>query len=271
MKSPSLSTTAYAGASNGESSERPPFLRMRGLCKSFGHVTALSEVDLDLREGQVVALCGDNGAGKSTLVSMLSGVIEPDHGTIEVDGQPTYMTSPLRAQELGIATVYQNLALVEQRDVAANMFLGREPVRLGVVVDRARMVDEATRVIQRLRVGLPSVRTLVRDLSGGQRQAVAVARAMLRGSRMLLMDEPTAALGVRESRRVIELIQEVRSEGQAVVVISHNMEDVFDVADRIVVFRLGRKIADEERAGLQREDLVSLLVHGHRSEEAGER
>ncbi|HZV74397.1 MAG TPA: ATP-binding cassette domain-containing protein [Conexibacter sp.] len=244
---------------------RDPFLVVRGLKKSFGHVTALAGVDFELSAGEVVALCGDNGAGKSTLVSMLAGVQEPDDGTIEIDGRRVFLTSPLRAQEFGIATVFQSLALIEQRDVASNMFLGQEPVRYGLVVDRRRMRREATDVIARLRVGLPSVRTVVRDLSGGQRQAVAVARAVLRGSRILLLDEPTAALGVRESRRVVELIKELRAEGQAVVVISHNMEDVFEVADRIVVFRLGRKVADESRADLARDDLVSLLVHGRRT------
>jgi len=213
-------------------------------------------------------LCGDNGAGKSTLISILSGVLEPDEGSILLDGKPVYLTSPLRAQELGIATAFQNLALVEQRDVAANMFLGRELKRWGCVIDRRRMVRESTAVIKRLRVSLPSVTTPVKDLSGGQRQAVAIARAVQRGSRVLLMDEPTAALGVRESRRVIELIGELRAEGQAIVVISHNMEDVFEVADRIVVFRLGRKIADAARSDIHKEDLVSLLVHGVRAREA---
>lgn len=241
---------------------RDRLLVATGLAKRYGQVTALREVDFHLSAGEVVAVCGDNGAGKSTFISILAGVVEPDDGAIHLAGRRVWMSSPLRAQELGIATVFQDLALVEQRDVAANLFLGREPVRWGVVVDRRRMLKESAEVIDRLKVKLPSARTLVGELSGGQRQAVAVARAILRGSRVLLMDEPTAALGVRESRRVLELIGELRAEGQGIVVVTHNLDSAFEIADRIVVFRLGRKVADREAGALRREQLVSLLVSG---------
>ncbi|HEX7292381.1 MAG TPA: ATP-binding cassette domain-containing protein [Conexibacter sp.] len=240
----------------------PALLSARGLKKSYGAVKALDGVDLELRRGEIVALIGDNGAGKSTLVSLISGLVQPDAGTIEIDGQEVVLDSPHRAQELGIATVFQNLALVEQRDVAANLFLGRERRRWRFFVDRRRMLRESTETIRRLKVGLPSVRALVGDLSGGQRQAIAIARAIMQGSRIVLMDEPTAALGVREARRVLDLICELRAEGHSVLLISHNMDNVFELADRAAVFRQGRKIAERARTELDREEIVGLIVHG---------
>jgi D-xylose transport system ATP-binding protein len=235
-------------------------LSASGLSKSYGSVTALDEVDLELREGEVVALVGDNGAGKSTLVSILAGVLQPDAGEIRIDGQRVLIDSPHRAFELGIATVFQDLALVSQRDVAANLFLGHEPVRYGVVVDRNRMFREASAVITRLRVELPSVHASAEDLSGGQRQAVAVARAIMHGGRVLLMDEPTAALGVREAGRVIELIRELRAAGHTILLVSHNLESVFSLADRVVVLRLGKKIAACDVGKTTKEEIVGLIV-----------
>lgn len=240
-----------------------PILEGIGLSKSFGHVEALGGVDIALNRGEIVALVGDNGAGKSTLVSLLSGLSQPDDGSIRVNGETISLDSPSRAQALGIATVFQNLALVNQRNVAANLFLGAEPRRAWVVVDRRRMVREAQQVIARLRVGLPSVQALAGDLSGGQRQAVAVARAVMRGGNILLMDEPTAALGVRESTKVLDLISLLPSEGRSVLLVSHNLETVMAIATRVVVMRLGRKIAELKTSETSRAELVGLIVGGH--------
>jgi D-xylose transport system ATP-binding protein len=239
-----------------------PILSARGLRKSYGTVTALDGVDIDLRRGEILALLGDNGAGKSTFVSLISGLVQPDTGTIAIDGEEVRLDNPHRAQELGIATVFQNLALVEQRDVAANLFLGREPRRFRFLIDRRRMLRESTETIRRLKVGLPTVRSLAGELSGGQRQAVAIARAIMQGSRIVVMDEPTAALGVREARRVLDLILELRAEGHSVLLISHNMDNVFELADRAVVFRQGRKVAERYGEQLDREEIVGLIVNG---------
>jgi D-xylose transport system ATP-binding protein len=239
-----------------------PCLAAVGLTKHYGHVTALDDVSAHLSDGEVVAIVGDNGAGKSTFVSILCGRTVPDQGAIYLDGRRVTLDTPQQAYNLGIATVFQDLALVEQRDVASNLFLGREPRRLKVFVNRRAMYAEAERAIERMRVKLPSVRVEVADLSGGQRQAVAISRAVMRGSRIILMDEPTAALGVRESRRVIELITELRDSGHAVAVVSHNIESVFEFADRIMVFRLGKKVADLRASDVSRADIVSLIVGG---------
>ncbi len=237
-----------------------PVLAAEGISKRFGHVRAVDGVDVALYRGELVALVGDNGAGKSTFVSILSGVIEPDAGTIRVAGRPVTLHSPRRAQELGIAAIFQDLALVNQRDVAANLYIGREPRRFGLIVDRRRMLRDATEVIARLGVGLPSVRTPAGNLSGGQRQAIAVARAVAQGGLVTLMDEPTAALGVREARKVIELILTLRNEGHALLLVSHNIESVFQIADRVVILRHGRLIANLRVAETSREEIVGLIV-----------
>jgi D-xylose transport system ATP-binding protein len=246
---------------------RVPVLRANGICKSFGNVRSLSGINLSLYKGEIVALVGDNGAGKSTLVSILAGVQRADEGELHVDGSPVVFHNPSVAQDHGVVTVFQDLALVNERDVAANIFLGREITRFGgLVVDRARMLNEAQAVIRRLQVGLPDVRTSVKSLSGGQRQAVAVARAIVRGeARLVIMDEPTAALGVRESGKVIDLIRALKDEGRTVLVISHNIENVFDIADRVVVLRLGRCIADLRIVDTTYEEVVGLIVRGERA------
>jgi D-xylose transport system ATP-binding protein len=251
-----VSTTAPAGAAT----DRRTVLRADGISKHYGHVTALDNVSLSIGEGEIVALVGDNGAGKSTMISILTGLVQPDAGTLQLDGDEVFIESPRHAQELGIATVFQNLALVNQREVAANLFLGREPTKFGLIVDRRRMVKEAAAAVSRLRVGLPNVRALAGDLSGGQRQAVAVARAIIGGGRVLLMDEPTAALGVRETRRVIEFVKELRSQGMSILLISHNMQDVFELADRVVIFRQGKKVGERVISETTMDEVVGLIV-----------
>jgi D-xylose transport system ATP-binding protein len=239
-----------------------PVLEAKGIVKHFGGVTALAGVDVALFRSEIVALVGDNGAGKSTLVGILSGVHSADEGEIRVNGKPTRIESPQRALQLGIATVFQTLALVNERDVAHNMFLGREPCRFGFFVDRKRMEREARQTIAALRVGLPSVRARVGALSGGQRQAIAVARAWHQGGQITLLDEPTAALGVREASKVKDLLVTLRNEGHALLLISHNLESVFELADRIVVLRHGTKVADLGTAATSKHDIISLLTSG---------
>ena len=213
-------------------------LSLRGIAKNFGAVSALTGIDLDVHAGEVVALVGDNGAGKSMLVKILAGVHEPTSGTIMFRGQPVTMPDPSAALRLGIATVFQDLALCENLDVVANIFLGREtsPYRL----DEVGMEIRAWTLLNELSARIPSVREVVASLSGGQRQTVAIARSLLLEPKLILLDEPTAALGVAQTAEVLDLIERVRDRGLAVLMISHNMEDVRAVADRIVVLRLGR-------------------------------
>ncbi|MDQ6674679.1 MAG: ATP-binding cassette domain-containing protein [Chloroflexota bacterium] len=233
---------------------------MRDVSKAFGHVQALDGVDLEVRDGEVLALVGDNGAGKSTLVKILSGVEQPDAGEIQMNGTPARLDTPADAQRCGIATVYQDLALVDQRSVAANIYLGREPRRLGILIDYPRMHRQARDVLKLLRINIPAVTAGVRELSGGQRQAVAIARALARQSSLLILDVPTAALGVEQTANVTHLIADLRAHGKAVLIISHNMEHVFEVADRISVLRHGRRVATLERRETSREEIVGLIT-----------
>ena len=213
-------------------------LSLRGISKSFGAVSALTDIDLDVHAGEVVALVGDNGAGKSTLVKTLAGVHQPTSGTITFCGQVVTMTDPSAALNLGIATVFQDLALCENLDVVANIFLGRElnPLQL----DETAMEVRSWTLLNELSARIPSVRIPIASLSGGQRQTVAIARSLLLEPKLILLDEPTAALGVAQTAEVLNLIERVRDRGLGVIMISHNMEDVRAVADRIVVLRLGR-------------------------------
>jgi D-xylose transport system ATP-binding protein len=213
-------------------------LSLRGISKHFGAVSALIDIDLDVHAGEVVALVGDNGAGKSTLVKILAGVHQPSAGTITFRGQPVTLGDPSTALALGIATVFQDLALCENLDVVANIFLGKElrPMQL----DEVSMEVRAWTLLNELSARIPSVREVVASLSGGQRQTVAIARSLLLEPKIILLDEPTAALGVAQTAEVLDLIERVRERGLGVVMISHNMEDVRAVADRIVVLRLGR-------------------------------
>jgi ABC-type sugar transport system ATPase subunit len=241
-------------------SSEAPVLEVTNVSKFFGHVTALNDVSLALRAGTVTALCGDNGAGKSTLVNILTGLLLPDTGEVRIHGRPVRLVSPAKAQSHGIATVFQDLAMVPQRDVVANVFAGRELCRGRFFLDRRRMFRETTRLIAEMKVQLPSARTLVTDLSGGQRQAASIVRALLGENVATLLDEPTAALGVRESKRVLELVARLRDAGQAVCLITHNMDSVFEVCDRVAVMRLGRVVAEQNVRDVTREAIVGLLT-----------
>lgn len=247
-----------------------PILELAGIVKHYGPVHALGGVSFHLHEGEIVGLVGDNGAGKSTLVKVMSGAVQPDAGAIRFEGREVRIASPLAARALGIETVYQDLAVVPQLDVEANLFLGREITggrwwnrwRL----DKAAMRREAAAHIASLQVGLQSVRQAVGLLSGGQRQSVAVARAISWGRKMVIMDEPTAALGVRESQGVLELIKRVKDRGIGVVLISHNIPQVFEVTDRIFVLRHGREVGDLRTRETHMNDVLGLITGVHVAE-----
>jgi ABC-type sugar transport system ATPase subunit len=243
-------------------------LSVRGATKRFGAVVALDDVSIEARRGEVLALLGDNGAGKSTLIKCVSGVYRLDAGSVEIDGSPIDPGSPAAARALGIETVYQDLALFDNLDPAANFYAGREmtvprwlPRGLRLVRRRA-MVDTTAGVLRRLEVGLPDVGTAVGLMSGGQRQAIAVARAAAFATNVVILDEPTAALGVRESRHVLDLILRLRSEGVAVIVVSHAMDHVMEIADRAVVMRRGRTVGEVVPRPETRQQIVSLIVGG---------
>jgi fructose transport system ATP-binding protein len=244
-----------------------PVLQARGLVKRYGKVTALAGSDLELLPGEILAVIGDNGAGKSSLIKALSGAVIPDEGSILVEGSEVSFSSPIDARHAGIETVHQSLAVAPSLDIAANLFLGRERRRPGVLgsvfrmLDRAGMREEARRQLDAL--GIMTIQNpgqAVETLSGGQRQAVAVARAAAFGSRVVIMDEPTAALGVRESRAVLDLILQVRERGLPVILISHNMPHVFEVADRIHIQRLGRRKAVVDPKSVSMSDAVAIMT-----------
>jgi fructose transport system ATP-binding protein len=226
-----------------------PILEARGLVKNYGHVVALNGADFELYPSEITAIIGDNGAGKSTLIKSLSGAIQPDEGEILLDGEHVRFRSPLDARRVGIETVYQDLAVAPSLDIAENIFLGRELRRGGAAghvlraLDKRTMRREASRHFSELRIGIPSIGQSVENLSGGQRQGVAVARASAWGRRLVIMDEPTAALGVKETRQVLDLILRVRERGLPVILISHDMPHVFELADRIQIMRLGKRVA----------------------------
>lgn len=241
-------------------------LEARNVVKTYGHVTALAGVDFELRAGEILAVVGDNGAGKSTLIKALTGALHPTSGEILLDGAPVHFRGPLDARHAGIETVYQDLAMAPALDIASNLFLGRElraPGILGSVfrrLDKKRMRDEAKRAMSELKFRLPSIDNAVEALSGGQRQGVAVARAALFARKLVIMDEPTAALGVRETGQVLELIRSIRERGLAVVLISHNMPNVFDIADRIHIMRLGRRAAVVTPKTHSMNDVVAIMT-----------
>jgi fructose transport system ATP-binding protein len=244
-----------------------PILKARGLVKRYGRVTALDNADFDLYPGEILAVIGDNGAGKSSMIKAISGAVTPDEGEIHLEGQPVNFRSPIEARKAGIETVYQNLALSPALSIADNMFLGRELRKPGVMgkwfrkLDRTAMERFARDKLSEL--GLMTIQNInqaVETLSGGQRQGVAVARAAAFGSKVIILDEPTAALGVKESRRVLELILDVRRRGIPIVLISHNMPHVFEVADRIHVHRLGRRLCVINPRDYSMSDAVAFMT-----------
>ncbi len=250
-----------------------PLLEARGISRTFGHVQALKNADFNVMPSEICALIGDNGAGKSTLVKILSGADLPDGGELLIDGRPIAFHSPLDAQAAGIATVYQDLALAPDLTPAENLFLGREikmPGLLGAAgfLNRRRMRRLAQEQFEKLGVRLKSARVAVDALSGGQRQSVAIARAAMWAERIVILDEPTAALGVVQTQRVLDLARRIRDEGTSVVMISHNMPQVLDVADRIQVLRLGERVAEFGADEVGVDDLVRAMTSGESGEKA---
>ncbi|MEV0276311.1 ATP-binding cassette domain-containing protein [Streptomyces sp. NPDC050610] len=236
-----------------------PVLALRGVSKRFGAVQALTDVELEIHPGEVVALVGDNGAGKSTLVKAIAGVGPADDGTIEWEGRPVTVDRPHTAQALGIATVYQDLALCDNLDVVGNLFLGREIVRVGIL-DEVEMERRARELLATLSIRIPSVRIPVASLSGGQRQTVAIARSLLGEPKVVILDEPTAALGVEQTAQVLDLVERLRERGLGVILISHNMADVKAVADRVAVLRLGRNNGVFEVRTTSQEEIISAIT-----------
>ena len=245
-------------------SDARSLLSCRGVSKSFGAVQAIYKVDFDVKAGEVVALVGDNGAGKSTLVKGIVGIYPFDEGQVTFEGQPVRIQGPKDAARLGIEVVYQDLALADNLDVVANMFLGREQLKNGMILDELSMEDRAQEVLKSLSVTtLGSVRQRVAGLSGGQRQAVAVAKATMWGnSKLVILDEPTAALGVAQTRQVLDLVRTLADRGFAVVIISHNLHDIFEVADRITVLRLGQDVATFNCADTTQTEVVHAITAG---------
>jgi D-xylose transport system ATP-binding protein len=257
-------TTPAVGETTSPPPERPPSgeprLRLRGISKSFGAVRALYQVDFEVNDGEVVGLVGDNGAGKSTLIKVIAGVGPADEGEIFLEGQKISIPNPQAANRVGIETVYQDLALADNLDVVANLFLGREERSFLRSLNEIDMEKQALNVLRTLDVKLPSTRTAVATLSGGQRQSVAVAKSILRKAKVVLLDEPTAALGVAQTRQVLNLIRRLRDQGLAVVVISHNLADVFEVVDRVIVLRLGRRVGTFDIKTTTPEQIVAAIT-----------
>ncbi len=245
---------------------RTPILSARGVHKRYGNVTAIDGADFDLYPGEILAVIGDNGAGKSSLIKVLSGATIPDSGTVSLDGEEVRFKSPIEARKAGIETVYQDLAVAPALDIATNLFLGREKRRAGPLGSVLRMIDhkamkeEADKQMKSLQIGIRSMSQAVETLSGGQRQGVAVARAAAWARKLVIMDEPTAALGVKESAQVLELIKRVRDNGLPVILISHNMPHVFEIADRIHVHRLGKRVAVVDPKDTSMHDVVGIMT-----------
>ncbi|WP_293935938.1 ATP-binding cassette domain-containing protein [Iodobacter sp.] len=255
-----------------EHNARPLVIQAKGLVKRYGQVTALDGADFELRAGEILAVIGDNGAGKSSLIKALSGAITPDSGDIFLDGQSVCFKSPIEARRAGIETVYQDLAVAPAMTIAENLFMGREIRRAGLLgslgfLDKKRMLNDSIAYMQELKIGIRSMTQAVETLSGGQRQGVAVARAAAFARHVVIMDEPTAALGVKEGNMVLELIRNVRDRGLPVVLISHNMPHVFEIADRIHVARLGRRAAVLNPKAITMSDAVAVMTGAMKPED----
>lgn len=247
-------------------SNQVPVFQARGLIKRYGHVTALDGTDFELRAGEILAVIGDNGAGKSSLIKALSGAVVPDEGELLLDGRSVHFKSPIDARRHGIETVYQDLAVAPAMTIAENLFLGREILLPGIlgswfkIIDKKKMLSEAVRHMEDLKIGIRSMQQAVQTLSGGQRQGVAVARSTAFAKHVVILDEPTAALGVKEGNMVLELIRRVRDRGLPVVLISHNMPHVFEIADRIHIQRLGRRVAVVNPKTISMSDTVAVMT-----------
>jgi simple sugar transport system ATP-binding protein len=244
----------------------PPLLEVRNLSKRFGAVQALSDFSMSVRAGEVVALAGDNGAGKTTLIKAVSGVYQPTGGEILLKGQPVTFSTPQDARDKGIETIYQDLALADNLSIGANIFLGREPMRKAFgflpVLDRKAMAEAARTTMGRLDFHVTRLDAPVSNFSGGQRQAVAIGRAVYWDAQILIMDEPTAALGVPEQRKVISLIHQLKAQGHGIIFISHNLQDIFAVSDRIIVLRRGVQAGERKIAETNHDEVVKLMVGG---------
>lgn len=243
-----------------QTSSSEPVLVLKDIRKSFGAVTAIENFSLDIRPGEIVALVGDNGAGKSTLIKIISGVYGPSSGSITIEGETVSMASASMARAHGIEVVYQDLALADQQTVYMNMFLGREPVNRFGLLDRRTMISETEKLVKELDVRIPSAHATIRDLSGGQRQGVAIARATRWASKLILLDEPTAALGVAETAKVEAIVQSLKSRNIGVLIISHSLDQVFKLSDRICVLRRGKQIGIRNTAETNKNEIVSMIT-----------
>lgn len=239
-----------------------PLVELRGISKTFGGVHALEDVNVDLMAGEVMGLLGHNGAGKSTLIKVLSGVFPADRGEVRVEGRPVRIESTRDAKSFGIETIYQNLALAENLDAVANLFLGRERYTRFGLLDEETMEHETRRMLDRMKLRLPSLRQEVSRLSGGQRQAIAIGRAVYFDAKILIMDEPTAALGPEETAKVGELVRELKSQGIGIFLISHDIHDVFDLADRLTVLSHGRVVGTVRTSEVSKDDVLSMIILG---------
>lgn len=245
-----------------------PILSLRGIGKSYGAVVAVRDVDLDVFPGEIVAVCGDNGAGKSSLVKVVSGAEEPTAGEMRVKGEPVRFTSPQDALGRGVATIYQDLALAPRLSIAQNVFMGSELTRPLLfpflrILDKRRMAEEARRYLSQLSVSVTDMTRPVERLSGGQRQAVAISRALRWNAEVIIMDEPTAALGVKETALVLDLVRRLKADGRTIILISHNMRDVVALADRVVILGAGRKYVDRPLGDLSADDLTHMIMSGN--------